>query len=88
MDAVAQQQNFDSTDNRKPQTAVESLPESRVISIALNTDTNESNVKFHPKIQRTLNENSFRKISQSNIIFIINELEAQSDYKHATQSVV
>ena len=88
MDAEAQHQNSDSTDNRKPLTAIESLPESRVISIALNTDTNESNVKFHPKIQRTLSENSFRKISQSNIIFTVNEFEAQSDHKHATQSVV
>ena len=88
MDAVAQHQNSDSTDNRKPLTAGESLPESRVISIALNTDTNESNLKFHPKIQKNLSEKSFREISQSNIIFTVNEFEAQSDYKHATQSVV
>ena len=88
MDAVAQHQNSDSTDNRKPLTAGESLPESRVISIALSTNTNESNLRFHPKIQRTLSEKSFREISRYSIIFSINELEAQSEYKHALQSVV
>ena len=47
MDAVVQHQISDGTDNRKALIAVESLPESRVQSIALNTDSIESTRKCH-----------------------------------------
>ena len=47
MDAVVQHQISDGSDNRKTLIAVESLQESRIHSIAVNTDSIESTCKYH-----------------------------------------
>ena len=57
--------------------------ESRIESIALNTEDIEFAYRCHPKVQRILIEKIYREYSQCNIILMINELQAQCDVNHS-----
>ena len=57
--------------------------ESRIESIALNTEDIEFAFRCHPKVQRILSEKMYREYSQCNIILTINELQAQCDVNHS-----
>lgn len=82
-----QSQNADSTDNQETLNLVKSLPtkDSKITSIALNTEATELSFKYHPKIKRFLSEKSLREYSPCNIILTVYKQEAQSDLKNSSQ---
>ena len=57
--------------------------ESRIESIALNTEDIEFAFRCNPKVQTILSEKMYRKYSQCNIISTVNELKVQCDVNHS-----
>ena len=55
--------------------------DSKVNSIALNTEATELSIKYHPQIKTIFSEKSFRKYSNCNIVQTDNEQKAQSELK-------
>ena len=81
-----QHPNKNVVDNQNALTPVKSSPtkDSRVNSIALNTEATELSIKYHPNINRIFSEKSFRKYSSCNIFRTVNEQEAKSELKNSS----
>ena len=81
-----QHPNKNVTDDQNALTPEKSSPtkDSKVNSIALNTEATELSIKYHPKIERIFSEKSLRKYSNCNIVLTVNEQEAKSELKNSS----
>ena len=86
-DVEVQRQNSNITGNQEALTPGKSTPtkDSKINSIAQNTEMTELSLNCHPKFKRFLSETSFRKYSHCNIILTVNEHKAQSNSRNSSQ---